>query len=252
MPYNRLIPVILLKDGGLYKTRKFKNPVYIGDPINTVKIFNELKVDELIILDFMNSKNNSIIDFDLLSEIATEAFMPLSYGGGIASIAQIRKLFSIGFEKVVINTAFLRDLSLIQEAVTTFGSQSITIGIDYTIDFFGRRKIYSHSSVDHNYDSVSEAIADADRLNVGEIFISCVSNDGEMKGIDKEFILSLHRKLNLPIIACGGLKNIDEINDLFLSGIEAVAGGGIFVFKGKQRGILVSYPEEVQIQRQNR
>lgn len=252
MPYSRLIPVLLLENGGLYKTRKFKSPVYIGDPINTVKIFNELKVDELIILGFMASKKGAAIDFDLLGEIASEAFIPLSYGGGVSSISQIRKLFSVGFEKVVLNTAFLKDPSFVKKAVATFGSQSITIGIDYKIDIFGRRKIYSHAGVDHNYNAVSEAIYDADILNVGEIFLSCVSNDGEMKGIDKAFIVKVHNKLNLPIVGCGGLKNKNEINDLFSSGIEAVAGGSIFVYKGKQRGILISYPEEVQIKRQNR
>lgn len=252
MPYSRIIPTILLTDYGVYKTRKFKNPTYIGDPINTVKLFNELEADELIVIDFMASKNNSGINFSVLRDIASEAFMPLSYGGGITDEAQVSELFKIGFEKVVINTAFLKNPSLIKALTNRFGSQSITISIDYKKDLFGRRIVFSHSRIRHKFKNLGEAIDAAVNLDVGEIFINCVPNDGEMVGMDRDYIIQLNNSLNIPVIGCGGLKDVAEIQDLLDSGVDAVAGGAFFVFKGKQRGVLISYPNNDQLCRHNR
>ncbi len=252
MPYNRLIPVILLTEGGIYKTRKFNKPIYIGDPINTVKLFNELEADELIVLDFMASKNRSYVDFEILSDIASEAFMPLSYGGGITSESQVSKLFKIGYEKVVLNTSFLQNPEFVKTITNKFGSQAITISIDYKKDIFGRRTVFSHAGVRHSYKSLREAIDAALNLNVGEVFVNCVSNDGEMGGIDKDHLIDLHDSLSVPIIGCGGLKDIAEVQELFDAGVEAVAGGALFVFKGKQRGILISYPSSNDLHRYNK
>ena len=252
MPYNRLIPTILLSEGGIYKTRKFKKPIYVGDPINTVKLFNELEADELIILDFIVSKHNYEIDFQLLTDIASEAFMPLSYGGGITTETQVARLLKIGFEKVIINTSFLKNPNFISTLVNRFGAQAITISIDYMRDFFGRRVVFSHAGVSHNFKSVKDAVSSAVNIGAGEVFVNCVTNDGELSGMDKDLIIDLNNSLSVPVVGCGGLKDLSEVQELFTAGVDAVAGGAFFVFKGKQRGILISYPNNNQVVRYNR
>ena len=234
---HRVIPVLLLHDGGLVKTKQFANPVYLGDPLNAINIFNDKEVDELIFLDIDATKKNNKINFNLIEDIASECFMPFAYGGGIKSIEEMEKLFYIGVEKVIINSA-LNDEELIKEAVRRFGSQSVVASVDIK-----NGAIYSHlSQRELDYD-LEGYIKNLISLNVGEIFINSVDNDGMMDGYDIELIKQISAISTIPIIACGGAGKIDDLKEVIdKTEVSAVAAGSFFVFIGIHNAVLITYP----------
>lgn len=239
---KRVIPVILLEDSYIVKTINFTNPKYIGDPINAVRIFNEKEVDELIIIDINATKNKSGPDFKLINELATECFMPLTYGGGITKIEDIKNLFYTGIEKVTINHACTNNFHLIKEASKIFGSQSII----YSIDIIRKNKQYF--IYDYVNKTVSEEpysnIIEAEKNGAGELFLNIVSDDGAMSGYDIDFFKYISNKVSIPIIACGGAGSIDDIIQLFdQTDVSAAAAGSLFVYKGKHKAVLITYPK---------
>ncbi|CAB1063927.1 Imidazole glycerol phosphate synthase cyclase subunit [Olavius sp. associated proteobacterium Delta 1] len=240
---TRVIPCLLLKNDGLVKTVKFKAPTYLGDPINIVKIFNEKEVDELVFLDITATLENRKPPFKKLSEIASECFMPVGYGGGIRSLDDIREILALGIEKVIINSYASENPNFIENASKLFGSQSIVVSIDVKKDYFGKYKVVTHSCIKRTKaDPVKYAI-DMQDMGAGEILLNSVDRDGMMKGYDIELIRTVSKAVTVPVIACGGAGKIDDFKEAVRNGgASAVAAGSFFVFQGRHRAVLISYP----------
>jgi imidazole glycerol-phosphate synthase subunit HisF len=241
--FNRLIPCLLLQDGGLVKTEKFKNPKYVGDPINAIRIFNDKYVDELIFLDINASRLKKEPDYDLIERIAGECFMPLCYGGGIKTLEQARKLVSLGVEKISINSSSIHNLELIKQLVAELGSQSVVGAIDIKRNFWGQEYVYDSSKrriTNLNPLAHAQSLVDA---GVGEIFINDVSRDGTFSGYNTALVSSIADKINVPLIACGGANGIEDMQEIFKAGASAAAAGSLFVFYGPHRAVLINYPD---------
>lgn len=244
---SRIIPCLLLQNQGLVKTVKFKNPKYVGDPTNAIKIFNEKEVDELIFLDITATRENRQPPFKLISEIATECFMPFCYGGGINSLEDMQAIFSLGVEKVAINTQAILRPSLVKQASKQFGSQSIVISIDVKKDLFGTYKVFSHlRGKVLKIDPVEFALQMED-MGAGELLVNSADRDGTMEGYDIELIKKLTVAVNIPVVACGGAGSIEHFRDaIYIGGASAVAAGSMFVFYGKYRAVLINYPSQLE------
>lgn len=241
---NRVIPCLLLSNGGLVKTKKFKNGVYVGDPINAIRIFNEKEVDELVLLDIRASIERRGPNYDLLKEIASECFMPLGYGGGITSIDQIRILLRLGIEKVIINTALNYNPSFVKDAVTTFGSQAITASIDVRRKLFGKREVMTLSGTEATGLDPVEAAVKATELGVGEILLTSIDAEGSMEGYDIDLLTKVSQSVNVPVIASGGAGKLEHFRTAVVEGhASAVSAGSMFVFYGPHRAVLITYPE---------
>jgi cyclase len=238
----RIIPVILLKEYGLVKTVNFNNPTYIGDPINAVKILNDKEVDELILLDIDASPNQIEPNYTRVREIVSESFMPIGYGGGLRNIEQVKKIFDVGVEKVIINSS-LFDFNLIESIAKVYGNQSIAISLDIRKSLFGEYHIYTNSgSIKHKVNLI-ELSNNLVNSGAGELIIQSIDNDGKMKGYDYKLINIFSRNVNVPIIALGGAGLINDFKDVIENtNCSAVAAGSIFVYKGSQNGILINYP----------
>jgi cyclase len=243
----RLIPVLLLKGKGLVKTTGFKNPVYVGDPINAVRIFNEKEVDELVLCDIEASMQQRDPNYAWIKDIVSECFMPVGYGGGIRSMDQIRKIFDLGVEKVILNTAAF-DFKLVSEAASIYGNQSIVGCIDVKKSFFGAYNVYSNSgSIKHKI-TPEEFAKQLVSAGVGEIIIQSIDKEGSMSGFDLELTKRVANAVNVPIVASGGAGNIDHISDVIRIGnASSVAAGSFFVFKGKYKAVLINYPSPTDV-----
>lgn len=241
--FNRVIPCLLLQDGGLVKTEKFKNPKYVGDPINAIRIFNDKYVDELIFLDINASRLNKEPDYDLIARIAGECFMPLCYGGGIKTVEQARKLVALGVEKISINSTAIHNLELIKQLVNELGSQSVVGAMDVKRNFWGKEYVYDASLGRLTKLNPLTHAQNLIAAGVGEIFINDVSRDGTFNGYNIALISSIANKINVPLIACGGASSVDDMHEVFLAGASAAAAGSLFVFYGPHRAVLINYPE---------
>lgn len=243
------MPCLLLKNNGLFKTVKFKNPMYIGDPINTVRIFNEKEVDELVLLDIEATVEKRSPPFDLLYQIAGECFMPLSYGGGIKDIQTMKEIFNIGVEKVIINTCAHENPSLIQNAVQYFGEQSIVGSVDVKKNIFGYYKVYTNSGRKKtDYDPVQYA-CQLENLGVGELLLNSIDKDGTMEGFDLQLIKAVSEVVSVPVIASGGAGKVqDIINAIAIGGASGIAAGSMFVYQGKHRAVLINYPDVSEVE----
>jgi imidazole glycerol-phosphate synthase subunit HisF len=248
MNKTRVIPVLLLRGKGLVKTIKFKDPKYIGDPINSVRIFNEKEVDELVFLDITATPEGRGPDFDLLADIAGEAFMPMAYGGGISTLEQVQRIFSLGFEKVVINTATYTAPQLIRDAVAIYGSQSIVGCVDVRRTLLGRYELVSHAGRTKQSGGLKEYVTELERLGVGEIIVNAVDRDGTQSGYDIKLIREVSTAVTVPVVACGGASGIDDfVAAVHEGGASAVAAGSLFVFVGPHRAVLINYPPRAEL-----
>lgn len=244
----RIIPCLLLQNQDLVKTVNFKNPRYLGDPINSVKIFNNKGVDELCILDISTTVEKREPDFSYLKELASEAFMPLSYGGGITDLDQIRELIFNGYEKVIINTAFVMKPELIKHAVACVGSQSIVVSIDVKTDVFGKRKCYIQGGRVRTKDDPVTLARRAEEFGAGEILLNSIDQDGMMKGYDLNLVRDVVKSVKIPVIACGGAGTIKDIKDvLHFAGAHAAAAGSFFVYYGPRKAVLITAPSEDEL-----
>jgi cyclase len=247
MLLKRIIPTLLLTKGTLVKTTRFRKPKYIGDPVNTVRIFNELEVDELLILDIGATRYNLGPNFKILKEIASECFMPLAYGGGINSIEHAKILFSLGFEKIVLNVALIRTPNLISEISRCFGSQAVIASIDFKRLFFNRRKVFIlNGKSKTNYEPVDLALK-VESLGAGEILMTSIDKEGTWVGYDYDLIKEVSSKVSIPVIAHGGAGTTYDVKRI-LENTEATAAavGSMFVFQKKGNGVLVNFPEELR------
>lgn len=249
MNKTRVIPILLLRGKGLVKTVKFKDPKYIGDPINSVRIFNEKEVDELVFLDITATPEGRGPDFELLSDIAGEAFMPMAYGGGITTLDQVQRIFGLGFEKVVIDSAAYGSPQLIRDAAAIYGSQSIVGCVDVRRSLLGRYELHSHSGKIRQMVGLLEHVTALERLGVGEIIVNSVDRDGTQSGYDLKLLQQVTSAVGVPVVACGGASGLDDfVAAVKQGGASAVAAGSLFVFMGPHRAVLINYPNRKLIQ----
>ena len=242
----RLIPVLSIINDDLVKTTQFSNPRYLGDPVNAVKIFNGKMVDELCILDITASKEEKEPNFDLLRDIAAQAFMPLSYGGGLTTMEQVKQIIQMGFEKVVFNTSLLHKPSLIKDAVSFLGSSGVVAAIDVRMEN-NHYNVYSKSGTDKFDSSLEEIIEYVQQLGVGEIIINSIDSDGMMTGYDVELIKIVSSLAHVPVIANGGAGVISNFKNAIQAGAQAAAASSFFVYYGKQKTVLITHPSEIEI-----
>lgn len=238
---TRVIPCLLLKGTGLVKTVKFRQPKYVGDPVNAVKIFNDKEVDELVFLDIEASRANNGPNIQLLRNITDECFMPLAYGGGITSIDQIKQLLAIGIEKVIINTASFTNPEFVKEAVKIFGSSTIVVSVDVKSNFWKRKSVWIKGGTKNTGVDPVQYVKEIEARGAGEILLNSIDRDGTMLGYDLDLIRSVSRLISIPVVACGGAKNIDDFKLAKDAGASAVAAGSMFVFQGPNRAVLISY-----------
>jgi imidazole glycerol-phosphate synthase subunit HisF len=243
----RVIPVLLLQKGGLVKTVKFKNPTYVGDPINAVKVFNEKEIDEIVVLDIDASREKRPPNFAMIKEIAGEAFIPLAYGGGISKIEEVKELFYLGVEKIILNYQANQQPDLVKNAASLVGSQSVVVSMDVKKNFFGKYKVYTlNGTVNTNSDPVDFAKKMQD-TGAGEIFLNAIDRDGTYEGYDLELISKVSNALSIPLIACGGAAEITDFTKAVENGASAVAAGSMFVFRRPHKAVLISYPTQDEL-----
>jgi cyclase len=244
----RVIPCLLLRNGGLVKSVNFKNHKYVGDPINAVKIFNDKEVDELMFIDIEATKQNRGPNYDLLSRISREAFMPLGYGGGVKSVDEVKKLTRLGIEKVSINSFSITNPDIITQAADVAGSQSIVASIDVKKDFWGKHKVYDYlKNKTTNLDPVEFAV-EMEKKGAGEILLNSVDNEGTFKGYDIDLINKITSAVSIPVIASGGAGSINDFAKAINEGhASAVSAGSFFVFYGPHKAVLITYPEKKEL-----
>lgn len=241
---TRIIPALLLRDGSLVKTVRFGRFAYVGDPCNTVRIFNELEVDEVMVLDTSPNRAKRGPDLELLADLATECFMPLAYGGAIRTMADAKAVFALGVEKIVINTAASASPGLVTEIACTYGSQAVIASIDYRIDRGGRREVAFDSGRQRTGRTPSAWAAELADRGAGEILATCIDREGCWSGIDVEGIREVSAAVNVPVIAHGGAGSLKDIGlAVRKGGASAVALGSMVVFQRRDMGVLVNFPD---------
>ena len=248
MLFPRVIPILLLSNNGLVKTKQFAEPTYVGDPLNAVKIFNEKEVDEIVFLDIQASKNRIPPNYEMIEKIASECFMPLAYGGGITNIKQIDKILEIGVEKIVINSCVISNPRIINQVAKIIGSQSVVVSIDIKKNFFGSYTIFSHSKNKSISSDIIGYIKKVEELGAGEIIINSVDRDGMMNGFDIKLLNLVKENVMIPFVACGGAGNVDDLKEgIDIGGAHAVSAGSMFVFHGKHNAVLINYLDDNQL-----
>lgn len=246
----RIIPVLLVQNKGLVKTIGFKNPVYIGDPINAIKIYNEKEVDELVILDIEASRRRSGIDWPLLNRFNREAFMPLGYGGGIKNIQDIKKIINLGYEKVILNSVLFGSLSLISEASHIIGSQSLVVCVDIIKAKDSSFRVYDHINRKITGLNPYDYIKSLETEGAGEIIIQSVDRDGTYQGYNMEFMKEISAKVKIPIVALGGASSLSDIKAVLKTDVSGAAAGSLFVFYGRLKAVLINYPSQAEIEKE--
>jgi imidazole glycerol-phosphate synthase subunit HisF len=246
---TRIIPCLQLIDNSLVKTVQFNKYGYIGDPVNTVRIFNELEVDELCFLDIRATLENRSPNLHILSEIADECFMPLSYGGGIRNAETARRIISIGFEKVIVNTTAIENPNLISEIAIHSGSQSIIVSIDVKKTLWGDYHVYSHDGTRKTKLIPIDWAQKVEALGAGELLITSMDRDGTWKGFDLEILRRIADAVSIPVIANGGAGNVDHIAEAVKKAkSSAVALGSMVVYQKKGMGVLVNFPDKTLLE----
>lgn len=239
----RIIPVLLLADGGLVKTVKFREPRYVGDPINAVRIFNDKEVDELLVLDIRASLEGRPPDEAAIAEIASEAFMPIGYGGGVGSLEAATRLIQLGVEKVVVNSAAVERPDEVARIADRLGSSTLVVSIDATALAGGRYEVVTHGATRRTGIDVRTHVEAVARLGAGELFLTSVDRDGTMAGYDLDLIRAVTDLVDIPVVACGGAgSTTDLVRAVRDGGAAAAAAGSLFVFHGRHRAVLITYP----------
>lgn len=241
----RIIPVLLLKNKGLVKSVRFRDYRYIGDPINAVKIFNDLRADELVFLDITASREGRVVSIDFVRNVGDEANMPFAVGGGIRSIEDIRKIINAGAEKVAINTYAVENPDFIEQAAKEFGSSTIVVSMDVKKKRFGKQQLYINSGNKATGLKPVDFAKQMEDKGAGEILVNSIGHDGLMNGYDLELIQSVADAVKIPVIACGGAGTLDHLRAGVVQGhASAVSAGSMFVYHGPRKGILINYPDQ--------
>ncbi|RKD20436.1 imidazole glycerol phosphate synthase subunit HisF [Pelobium manganitolerans] len=243
----RIIPSLLVHDGGLVKTVNFKNGKYVGDPINAVKIFNEKEVDELAVFDIDATVLNKEPDYSLIEKLANQSRMPLCYGGGVKTVEQAQRIFGLGIEKIAVSSAVIEQPQLISEIAQRVGNQSVIIVLDVKKKLFGGYEIYTHNGKKSTGLNPLKFVEEAQNLGAGEIVINSIDQDGAMKGYDMPLIDKIREKITVPITVLGGAGSLDDIAKVINKhGVIGVAAGSLFVFKGVYKAVLINYPTRAE------
>lgn len=238
------MPCLLLQRGRLVKTTSYRKPVYLGDPINSARIFNQMEVDELVLLDIGATSDKTPVNFDLVERIVSECFMPIMYGGGVKSVEDFRRLFRIGVEKVSVSSLLFDAPKVVREAVSVFGSQSVVATLDIRQDRMRtKRTLVTRSGGKVKGMSLEQAVDHAISLGVGEVVAHDVTREGTWSGFDCELIRSVADRCPVPVVAMGGAGSIDDIATVTRqAGVSAVAVGSMAVFQARGMGVLISFP----------
>src|SRR5512134_1823930 len=245
----RVIPALLLQGQGLVKTVKFRNPTYLGDPINIVRIFNDKEVDELVFLDINATNENRPPAFKMLANITSECFMPLGYGGGICSMDDIKTLLSIGIEKIILNTSAVENPALVRAAADYAGSQAVVISIDVKKSFLGKYEVWTRSGKKGTgLDPVKHAI-EMEKQGAGELLINSIDRDGTMQGYDLDLIRRISDAVSIPVVACGGAGSVADLAAAVrIGGASAAGAGSLCVFHGPHRAVLINFPSPAELE----
>ena len=240
----RIIPCLLIHNKGLVKTVQFKDPKYVGDPINAVKIFNEKEVDELMVLDIDATRENRAPNLEMIKNLADECRMPFCYGGGIRTVEQARKIISLGAEKVALSYSALKNIDLCRQIGAIVGNQSVVVVIDIKKkSFFGGYDIYTHNGTKKSKWKLDDFVTKLEKIGIGEIIINSIDKDGTMEGYDISLVENIRHKCSMPLTVLGGAGSLDDIKKIITKlKIIGAAAGSLFVFKGKYRAVLINYP----------
>lgn len=240
----RIIPCLLVHNGGLVKTVAFKDPKYVGDPINAVRIFNEKEADELAVFDIDATANNAEPDFKMVARLAAECRMPLCYGGGVKTAEQARRIIALGVEKIAISSAAVETPDLISQAAQEIGGQSVVVVVDSRLDpRTGQNMVWTHNGARNSGRTVIDVAQQAQSLGAGEIVVNSIDRDGAMKGYDLALAQSVREAVGIPITMLGGAGSLADIKLLLEAcGVVGAAVGSLFVFKGAYRAVLINYP----------
>jgi cyclase len=245
----RVIPCLLLDEDGMVKTVRFDSPTYLGDPINVVNLFNRFEVDEIVLLDIRATVEDRTPDTGLIEELASECWVPLTYGGGIRDIEQARAILAAGVEKIVLGTAAADKPELIRDAVGEFGAQAVVVSVDVRPARGGGYQVFVESGRRGLGTGPSAYARRAQDLGAGEIFLNAIDRDGTMAGYDTDLIRDVAAAVSVPVIACGGAgERADLAKAIKVGGASAVAAGSIFVYQGRERGVLINFPERRQLE----
>lgn len=248
MALKRIIPCLLYDGSGLVKTVKFKNPSYVGDPINAIKIFNDKEVDELIIIDINASRQKRKPNFDKIADMASEAFMPFAYGGGVKTFDDFAQLYKIGVEKVIVNSLIQENPDIIKKVIDNYGAQAVVACIDFKKPLFGAKGPYSYIGHKIKLSLLQYANYLEKEIGVGELMLNSVDNDGTWEGYDYETTELLLNSINIPVIACGGCGNIDDLKKiLYKTNANAAAIGSMAVYSKKGMGVLINFPKRENV-----
>ena len=245
MVRTRVIPCLLLRNMGLVKTRRFKDAVYIGDPINAVRIFNDKEVDELVLLDINATPDGKRLPFDMLAKVASQCFMPLCYGGGVRTVEDMAQLYSIGIEKVALNSQAVKTPTLVRAAADRFGAQSVIVSIDVKKSYFGKYEVVTEGGRKGTGKDPVRWAAEMQAMGAGELFLNSVDRDGMMEGYDLELIRRVTAAVGIPVVACGGAGKLADLSSVVTAGgASAAAAGSLFVFQMPHRAVLINYPSQ--------
>jgi len=243
----RVMPCLLLRQSKLVKTVRFREPDYIGDPVNAVKIYNDKEVDELIFLDITATVDKKAPPFKMISEIASECFMPYTYGGGIRSLEDMRKIFNLGVEKIAINSHAVENPDFIMQAAKEFGNQSIVASIDVKKKLMGKYEVFTRSGTNPTGLGPVEHARMMEEMGAGEILLTSIDRDGTWEGYDLELIRTVAEAVNVPLIVCGGAGGIEDFRKAVDAGASACATGSMVVYQAKNRGVLINFPKQTEL-----
>lgn len=245
----RVMPVLLLRGAGLVKTTRFADQVYLGDPVNAVRIFNDKEVDELVLLDIEATRTGKGPNLRVVAEVAGECFMPLAYGGGVQSLDQIEALLKLGVEKIVINSAAATRPALIAEAAARFGSSTIVVSIDVRRRMLRGLRVVSHAGREDTGQAPEAYARRMEELGAGELFLMAVDRDGTMAGYDLDVIRGVTASVSIPVVAAGGAGSVADLRAAVVEGgASAAAAGAMFVFHGPHRGVLINFPSRGELE----
>lgn len=248
MPDVRVIPVLSLYDGGLVKTTRFKKPHYVGDPINAVRLFNEKEADELAFIDIRASSQGREPDYEMIRHIAGECFMPFAYGGGVQTLAQAKKIFALGAEKIIFNSAIINNPETIEKVSEIYGDQAVVAAIDVRRNWRGRPQVMVKSGTQRVGLSVEEAMRHAVSLGAGEVILNAIHRDGTRQGYGLDLYEQAARCVDVPVVALGGANTLDDMRAvLSIPGVSDVAAGSFFVFQPEHKAVLITYPRRGDI-----
>ena len=243
----RIIPSLLVHENGLVKTVNFKNPKYVGDPINAVRIFNEKEVDELAIFDIDATVMGKEPNYSLIERLASQSMMPLCYGGGVKTVEQAQRIFSLGIEKIALSSAVIQNPKLITEISDRVGAQSVIVVLDVKKKLLGGYEVYTHNGKKATGINPFKYVEEAQKLGAGEIVINSIDRDGVMKGYDLDLIAKVREKISLPMTVLGGAGTLEDIEKVIdAHGVIGVAAGSLFVFKGPYKAVLINYPTQLE------